>query len=132
MKIKLIHMIAISMFATAPFSTYAAGPSDMVKERAEVRGDMHKDAAKMDYKEAKMRCKTMKGDAEDICLKDARAIYKSEVANAKADEKVAKTRANAAEESNEAMYKSARERCKSHSGNTQDKCIDEAKMKFYQ
>ncbi len=132
MNTTLIRLLALSLFAAAPMAAHAADMADITKERAEIKGDMKKDMAKQDYREAKMRCKTLNGEAEDICLKDARAYYKTEVSQAKAEEKSAKAYANSAEEANEAMYKAARERCKSLSGNAKDSCIGDAKVKYYQ
>ena len=54
------------------------------------------------------------------------------MAAAKADEKSAKAYAEANEESYEANYKAAKERCKVLSGKAKDTCIGEAKMKYYQ
>jgi len=92
------------------------------------------------YDTAKERCDDQKGNAKDVCIKDAKAAHvkakedaKVAKANAdpnkdKADKTEAKKDANA--EKREAEYKAAKERCDALSGNAKDSCQNDAKAKY--
>lgn len=131
MKTQVTALIATAMIAF-PLAGMADDHIEMQKERVENRADMRKETAEDAYRAAKMHCKELSGDAEDACIDDARAEYKSEKAAAKADEKSGKARLDAIEESNEAKYKAAKERCDELEGDAEDRCEAEAKLKFYQ
>jgi hypothetical protein len=80
------------------------------------------------YKAAMERCKPMKGNAQDVCEKDAKAARDS----AKADDKAARkgtpeARADAGESKARAEYKAAMERCESLKGKEHDACESQAK-----
>ena len=81
-----------------------------------------------DYKAAKEHCKTLSGNAKDVCNEEAKGnekIAKAELDvrqndNARNQEKLAKTRADAA-------YEVAKEKCDDLSGSQKSACRTEAK-----
>ncbi len=84
--------------------------------------------AESQYKAAMERCKPLKGNAQDVCEKDAKAARDS----AKADDKAARkgtpeARADAGESKARAEYKAAMERCESLKGKEHDACESKAK-----
>ncbi len=93
------------------------------------------------YKIAKEKCDDLAGNAKDVCVKDAKAGYvkaKEDVKIAKAamdggankSEKVKEAKKDASEETREANYKAARERCDGLAGNAKDVCQKTAKANF--
>ena len=121
----LLGLIALS-------SAHAADVEDALKDRAAARHDAVVDQAEANYDAAKKQCKTLKGNVEDICLKDAKAAYTREKSQAQADEKAAKAQAGATAEQLEAGYKAAKERCDALSGSAKDACISKAKVNYHQ
>ena len=83
-------------------------------------------AAEADYDVAK----TMSGNEKDVCIKDAKAAETRVKADAKANQKVAAVRNDAAEDKRDADYKAAVERCDSMSGAAKDKCVSDTKARF--
>lgn len=84
--------------------------------------------AQADYKAASENCKTMKGNAKDVCVAEAKATEKKAKANAEAEHKNdAKSRQNAAVVAADADYDVAKAKCGSQTGNNKDVCIKEAK-----
>jgi hypothetical protein len=86
------------------------------------------DRAESQYKAAMQRCEPLKGNAQDVCEKDAKAARE----RAKADDKAARkgtpeARADAGESKARAEYKAAMERCDSLKGKEQDACESKAK-----
>ena len=102
--------------------------------------------ADADYDIAKEKCDDLKGDAKDVCVKDAKAAHVHGVEAAKVNKaqaepaansaakaaNVAETRKDAAEETREADYKAAKARCDTMSGAAKDTCVADAKRKFGQ
>jgi hypothetical protein len=96
--------------------------------------------AKADYEVAKEKCDDLKGNAKDVCVKDAKAAYTT----AKGQAKVAKAdgekgvnsgaaqdaRQDAKNDSNDAKFAAAKERCDAMSGDKKDACVNDAKKKF--
>ncbi len=87
-------------------------------------------AADGDYEVAKQRCDERTGNEKDICRKEAEAAHTRVVAAAKADGKAADARIDAMEESRDADYDAAKERCDSFAGDRKDACVAEAKARF--
>ncbi len=87
-----------------------------------------KDRISAEYKTSKQQCDTLKGNAKDVCVKEAKG--KEDVAKAeldaqhkpsdKANRKVAEARADAA-------YDVAKEKCDDLKGNDKDVCVKDAK-----
>jgi len=80
------------------------------------------------YKSAKDACKSLSGNAKDICLAEAAGKQKVAKADAEAAYKnTPKARENARIAKAEANYKVAAEKCDDLSGNPKDVCVKEAK-----
>jgi len=87
-----------------------------------------KDSAKSTYETAKKACDPMSGNAKDICVAEAKAARVKTEVDAEAMYKgTPKARAHAIEETAEANYKVAKERCDDMKGNDKDVCVKEAK-----
>jgi len=97
--------------------------------------------AEADYNVAKEKCDDMSGNAKDVCKKDAKAAFtraKSEAnvqkeakeAGKDARERVADARKEANQDTRQAEYKAARERCDSMSGDAKDRCVSEVKARY--
>ncbi len=132
----------------------ASGQEKVAKAELEARRNpsaKNEEKARMakadaDYDIAKEKCDDLKGDAKDICVKDAKAAHVHAVeaakvakaqaepasnANAKAAN-VAEARKDAASENREADYKAAKARCDTMSGAAKDTCIADAKRMYAQ
>lgn len=87
-----------------------------------------KDKIGADYKAAKSGCASLSGNAEDICIAEAKSVQKIARADLKAEYKPTRTsryEANVARA--EADYAVAKERCDDLAGNAKDVCVKEAK-----
>ena len=112
----LIASVAAALMATSAFA--------MTKEEHKVE----KDRIAAEYKVDKKNCDTMKDNAKDICMKEAKGkedIAKAELEShykpsVKATHKVADARADAA-------YEVAKEKCDDLKGNDKDVCVKDAK-----
>ena len=86
------------------------------------------DRAESQYKAAMQRCEPLKGNAQDVCEKDAKAARERAMADDKAARKgTPEARADAGESKARAEYKAAMERCESLKGKEQDACESKAK-----
>lgn len=113
-------------------------PSDKAANKARMA------RADADYQVAKEKCDDLKGNAKDVCVKDAKAAHITAKENAKVAKAAAKPADNAAEkgaqvaearkdasaEKNEANYKAAKERCDAMSGDAKTKCQNDVAAKF--
>ena len=108
--------------------------------------------AEADYAVAKERCDDVAGNANDVCVKqakaaqtaakaDAKAEKKTSEANATADEKSAEARSKAhdqaavahkeaAQDKLDAQYGVAQQQCDTYAGGAKDHCLDQAKARF--
>ncbi len=99
------------------------------------------------YDVAKERCDDQSGNAKDICKKDANAAYVKAKEEAKVQRvteapsgktpagkaaDVSEARKDAAQETREAQYKAARERCDAMPAPNKETCINDAKIQFSQ
>jgi hypothetical protein len=100
------------------------------KNTDKARRDAKVEAAEADYDVAKAKCDAMKGNERDVCVKQAKAVEVKAKADAKATEKVAAARSDAAEDKRDADYKVALEKCDALSGNAKDSCVANAKAKY--
>jgi len=81
-----------------------------------------------DYKAAKEQCKSLSGNAKDICVEQAKAKEKIAKADLEASYKgTEKARYDARIAHAEADYAVAKEKCDDFSGNQKDVCVKEAK-----
>lgn len=87
-----------------------------------------KDKIAADYKSAAAPCKTMSGNAKDVCMAEAKG--KEKVAKAELDATYKPTAKNQYELSvakAEADYDVAKEKCDDQAGAAKDACVKEAK-----
>ena len=111
------------------------------KNTDKARNDARVAKADADYDVAKEKCDDLSGNQKDVCVKEAKAAH----AKAKADAKVArvdnKLSANSAEkradvrrdarnDTRDAQYKAAVEKCDAMSGAAKDQCVKDAKMHY--
>ena len=80
------------------------------------------------YETAAKACDSLSGNAKDICVAEAKAARtKADVAAEATYKNTPKAREHAINESAEADYKVAKERCDDKGGNEKDVCVKEAK-----
>jgi len=111
------------------------------KNTDKARNDARVAKADADYDVAKEKCDDLSGNQKDVCVKEAKAAH----AKAKADAKVAKVdhkvsansaekradvRKEAREDTRDAQYKVAIEKCDVMSGAAKDQCVKDAKMHY--
>lgn len=91
--------------------------------------DAAKDKATADYKAAKAQCKSLKGNAEDICIEEAKVARARAEADAVAQHKAGDARdlRKAREDVAKAEYDLAKEKCDDQSGNAKKACKLDAK-----
>ncbi len=89
--------------------------------------DAKVDIAKAQHELEKEQCDDQKGNAKDVCLKDAKARMVTATESAKSSLKSHKAKADAAEEKADAIYAAAVERCDAWSGATKDECVAKVK-----
>ena len=111
---------------------YAADVKDAMEDRAEARYDAEKDAAKHNYESSMKNCKSMSGNAQDVCMKDAKAEYVKARSQAKVEKKSGEEQAEATDDQMKAYYKAAKEKCDQLSGNAKEACVNDAKLKYRQ
>lgn len=106
-----------------------AGTAGAALSKDELKAE--KDRIEADAKAAKERCKTLKDNAKDICMVEAKGnekVAKAELdaknnPGPRADEKLKVAKADAA-------YELAKEKCDDLSGNAKDTCNKDAKATF--
>ena len=109
----------------------AAAPADTGSHKA-ARDERkaEKEHIEADYKADKAKCDTMKGNAKDVCMKEAKG--KEKVAKAELDAKDDRTGNSGykvAKAKAEADYDVAKERCDDMKGKEKSACVKEAKAK---
>ena len=96
--------------------------------QTDFESDAAKDRADAQYKTAMERCEPMKGNAQDVCEKEAKAARDKSKADVSAATKgTTESRADAVETKAKADYRVAMERCEPLKGNAQDACESKAK-----
>ena len=86
--------------------------------------------ADADYSVAKEKCDDLAGNPKDVCVKEAKAVQTRAKADAKANAKVSEARKDASENTREANFEVAKQRCDALAGDAKTRCIDEAKARF--
>ena len=87
--------------------------------------------AEADYDAAWVQCKNLAGNDRDTCQSEAKANLTKAKAAAKANfEGTGEAQLGAREDSNEADYKVAKEKCDSFSGDAKSLCLAEAKAAY--
>ena len=88
-------------------------------------------SAEATYKADKDACKSLSGNAKDICMQEAKGKEKVAKAEAKAAyDGTPKARENARLARAEATYDVAKEKCDDMTGNQKDVCVKEAKAMY--
>ena len=111
----IIRNLAAVAFSVMAFTSVQAATETVQRADTQYKADMQ-------------RCKPLKGNAQDVCQKDAKAARE----RARADDKAARkgtpeARADAGESKAKAEYKAAMERCESLTGKDQTACETKAK-----
>ena len=116
---------AVAICAGAVLFAGAASAADMGDK---ANYDQAKASAKAAYDTDKKACDSLKGNAKDICVAEAKAKRTKVDENAEvAYKNTPKAREHAIHEIAEADYKVAKERCDDKAGNDKDVCVKEAK-----
>ena len=118
---------ALCIFAIG--TARAADPAATDRKNENKVAIAHADA---DYKAAKDACDSRQGNDRDVCLKQAKADYVKATAEAKARLKSKTAMADARDDTMDAQYKVAKEKCDALSGDAKDSCIKEAKLRYHQ
>jgi hypothetical protein len=119
-----MNRVALAACASAFLLSTGAWSAEMTK--AEYKAG--KDRIAVDLKAAKETCKSLAGNAKDVCMLQAEG--KSKVGKADLEavyEPTVKHRYNAAEARAKADYAVAKERCDDAAGNAKGVCVKEAK-----
>ena len=88
-------------------------------------------AADADYDVAKEKCDDKAGNDKDVCVKEAKAAYTKAKGEAKATEKSTAAHKEAKEDTRDAEYKVAIEKCDGLAGDAKDTCQKNAKTKYH-
>jgi hypothetical protein len=111
------------------------------KNTDKARSDARVAKADADYDVAKEKCDDMSGNQKDVCVKEAKATHTKAKADAKlaraenkattvAANKRADARQEAREDTRDAQYKVALEKCDAMSGAAKDQCVKDAKAHY--
>lgn len=79
------------------------------------------------YAVAKETCDDLSGNAKDVCVKEAKAVRETALAEAKLGKKVDAAITDAAKDMTDAKYKVAVEKCESMTGDAKASCMAAAK-----
>ena len=121
-----MNKITISAIALAVGLAFSAGAPAQNLTKDEYKAAKPGIAA--DYTTAKTACKSLAGNARDICMADAKG--KEKVAKAELDARYKpslKAQYNVRVAKADAEYSVAREKCDDKDGNVKDVCVKEAK-----
>ena len=129
-KLTLAEMIfATVLCLLAMDAARAADPAATERKNEYKVAIAHADA---DYKAAKEACKTRQGNDRDVCMKQAKADHVKATEDAKARSKSNTAMADARDQTEDARYKVAKEKCEALSGDANDSCISDAKPGYHQ
>jgi hypothetical protein len=118
----------IQLMSIAVALSFAAGMAQAQSTTARQVKNADEDRIEAEYKAAKEKCDTLKGNANDVCEKEAKG--KQKIAKAELDAKTNPTPANqrkVQEAKADAAYDVAKERCDDQKGNEKDVCQKQAK-----
>lgn len=120
---KNLNINAIALAITLAFSTAA-----MAEGMSKTDFKASKDKISTEYKTAKASCRSLSGNASDICIAEAKGKEMVAMADLEASYKPSqKTRYEARVAKAEADYGVAKEKCDDLAGNAKDVCVKEAK-----
>ncbi len=86
--------------------------------------------AESTYAVAKERCDDLAGNPKDVCVKEAKAIEVSALADARMGKEIGEARRDAASDKLDAEYKVAIEKCDALAGDANASCVMAAKSSF--
>jgi len=86
--------------------------------------------AEADYAVAKAKCGAKAGNDMSVCVEQAKAAQTKAVSEAKANKKVSDARVEAREDTRQADYQVAAQKCDALAGADKDSCVSAAKAKF--
>ena len=116
-----LHTVALALGLV-----FSAGAMAQTSSETEYKAAKDKIAA--EYKSSKAACKSMSGNARDICQEEAKGKEKIDKAELEVTYRPeSKTRYQARLARAEAVYGVAKERCDDFAGNAKDVCVKEAK-----
>jgi hypothetical protein len=81
------------------------------------------------YSVAKEKCDDQKGNAKDVCVKEAKSAHVSALADAKMGKEIGQARKDATADKVDAEYKVALEKCDALAGDAKSACVSAAKAK---
>ena len=129
-KLTLAEMIfATALCLLAMGAARAADPAATERKNEYKVAIAHADA---DYNAAKEACKSRQGNDRDVCMKQAKADHVKATEDARARLKSSAAIADARDETVDAQYRVAKEKCDALSGDAKDSCISEAKLRYHQ
>ena len=118
----------IALFAAAGICFAGATTAQTTTPHDKAARDQAIKTADATYNADKDACKSLTGNAKDICMQEAKGKEKVAKAEAKAAyEGTPKARENARLARAEATYEVAKEKCDDMTGNQKDVCVKEAK-----
>ena len=100
------------------------------KSTPKARADAMEASADADYDVAKQKCDARTGNEKDVCIKEAKAAQTRVKADAKVQEKSTVARRDAAEDTRDADYKVAMEKCDGFAGDAKTSCQKNAKAAY--
>ena len=120
MNMKPISTLIVAAFCTIGLSAHAAITKDEHK--------MAEKNAEANYKSAKAACKSLAGNAKDVCIAEAKVAKVQGMTKADADYKnTPKAIFDGRKDVAKAEYDLAKAKCGSKAGNDKDVCVKEAK-----
>lgn len=121
-----MNKLNIKMIALSIGIAFSSGAIAQSMSKDDYKAGKEKISA--DYKAAKSGCGSLSGNANDICVAEAKGKEKVALADLEANYKPdVKNRYEARVARAEADYGVARERCDDQAGNAKDVCVKEAK-----
>ena len=87
MKSTTAALLVFNLMTLGATHAFAANIADVAEDRAEAKYDATKSDAKHQYEAAEANCRNLAGNSRDVCMKEAKATYKTDSAHAKATEK---------------------------------------------
>lgn len=82
------------------------------------------------YKADKAACKSLSGNAKNVCVQEAKAAEQKALADAKMDKDISKAKKTDASEKMEADYKVAIEKCDALASEAKTGCVNSARARF--
>jgi hypothetical protein len=107
-----------------------AGLAASYKPTSKSRYDARLAQAEADYSVAREKCDDQKGNAKDVCVKEAKAARVAGEADAKAQMKIVSAKHVAKDDKRDADYAVAKEKCAALEPGAKDSCMADAKAHY--